>query len=422
MIWMGVFVTGILFVLLTRSSVYAQDVVISENINMRFNGNIGVEGWYFPRKAPVGLSDHRKSVNGQLDLTFQFKPPVEFRLNQRFKIDFDNSDLNRYEIEDMYLDYFNLNFEARAGFQIFSWKTVESVSQADFLNQTDLENDLLDADKLSELALRLRFVPNTAVEQVFEFYYLPRMRATRLPIGENRFSFGLPVSNDADDHLYQSDMNEWRPQFALSYERFFFGQVGARFFYFNGYNRFPGFAFDGRNFMQEYRLVHKGGLAFQGELDAWLLKGEMVYTSYQKDLLNQLGQSIRPKYFAYTLGFEYTFYSAIVRNHDVGAIVELIGDTDTGKAAAELEGFRPFRNHLFAGFRYAFNNISDRSFLFGGFVDYREGDMILSFEYEDRISDVFTVNFIYTDLIVDTSPLDTFSHADRLLLEVNYNF
>lgn len=418
---------GAALLLAAVTSGQAQDWQISESLNLRFNGSLGTEGWYFPRKSPrPDVSDHLKQVAGRLDLTLQFDAPLELRCNQRFQYDFDDSNRNRFEIEDLYLDYFNSSFEARAGFQIFSWKTVETVSQADFLNQTDLESDLMDADKFAELALRLRFIPNPDIEQVFSVYYFPRMRATRYPVGKNRFAFGIDVRNSAEYHLYQSSAEEWRPQIAISYERPFFEQVDTRFFYFNGYHRFPGISLrpEGATFIpvQEYRLVHKLGATFQGEIGSWLVKGEMVYTDFQKDVTNQLGQTVSPKFFAYTVGFEYTFYAALVRNQDVGAIIEIIGDTDTGKDPAELADFRPFRNHIFGGLRYAFNNIGDRSLLFGGFFDYREGDVILSAEYEERLAEVFTINFTYLDLIVDTTPLNLFSQNDRLQLEIQYHF
>lgn len=410
---------------LTRTSI-AQDIALSPSVNMRFKGELGAEGWYFPREAPrPDMRNHMKEARGKLDLTFQFEAPLELRVNQRFIYDFDNSDRNRYEIEDLYLDYFTSHFEARAGFQIFSWKTVESVSQADFLNQTDLEGDFIDPEKLSELALRVRFIP-TETDQVFELYYIPRIRATRFPVGENRFSFGLNVSNDSDDHLYQSDSGEWRPQFALGYQRSFFNYlVDTRFFYFNGYNRFPGLSprsFVTLDFVQEYRPVHKAGMTFQSEVGAWLIKGETVYTAYQKDVMNQMQQLVRPKYLAYTLGFEYTFYAPLVQNQDLGMILELIGDTDAGKDPASLEGYRPFRSFGFAGLRYAFNNIGDRSILAGGLFDYREGDVLLSIEYEERIAEVFTLNVTYTDLMAESSPLDQFGHADRLKMRLDYHF
>jgi hypothetical protein len=148
----------------------------------------------------------------------------------------------------------------------------------------------------------------------------------------------------------------------------------------------------------------------------------MVYTSYRKNVRNQLGQTIKPAYFAYTAGFEYTLYSFLTDNQDLGTILEIIGDTDTGKKAEELESFRPFQNHLFGGLRYTFNNISDRSILMGGLFDYKSGDVFFSFEYSERLAEVFTFKLTYNDLTADTSPLDSFEHTDRIMGELLYNF
>ncbi len=428
----------VISVILFSATVSAQELTLAPWMTLRYNGELGAEAWYFPRTAP--LESHPDNVNtahGRLDLTWQFDAPLELRFNQRFQYDFENSDRNRYEIEDLYLDWFMPRFELRAGYQIFSWKTVESASHADFLNQTDLESDFLDADKLSELALRARFIPATQVEQVLEFYYFARHRSTRLPVGDNRFSFAGPVLNASDTYLYQADAGALRPQLALSYSRTVWDKIETRLFYFNGYNRFPGLLpvvspdwrpagplspDDGIYFRQEYRLVHKVGLTFQGELDAWLVKGELVHTNYQKELFNQLLQRVRPKFLAYTVGFERTFYSVLADNQDVGAILEVIGDTDTGKDAAELESFRPFRNHLFGGLRYTFSNISDRSLLFGGFFDYREGDWLFQVEYDERLTEVFKIKLTYTDLVADTAPLSQFGHTDRFIAELSYHF
>lgn len=413
------------FVFILISGISAQNVQISDAVNMRYSGKFGNESWYFPRSKPVSsFPEYVNTIKGDLDLVLQFDMPMEIKLNQRFQYDPDDENRNRYEIDDLYLDYFTESWEVRAGLQIFSWKTVESISYADFLNQTDLESDFLDAPKLSQPAIRFRYIPQTEADQVFEFYYLPYMRATRFPVDDNRFSFGLNISNDTEDHLYQDKNKEWRPQFAISYTRFIWESIDTRWFYFNGYNRFPGLIPNPTftEFYHQYRPVHKAGLTFQGTVDAWLVKGEMVYTDYQKEVLNQLGEKIKPSYFAYTVGFEYTFYSPFIANHDLGTILEIIGDSDTGKKAAELESFRPFQNHIFGGMRYTFNNVSDRSLLFGGFYNYRDGDIILSFEYSERWFEVFTASIKYMDITSDTDPISRFEHTDRAIFELMYNF
>ena len=410
--------------LLVYSPLRSQNISISDNINLYYSGEVGGEFWYFPREAPDPLLvETVNTISGQLDFVFRFEQPFGIRLNQRFQYDPNNADRNRYEFDDLYIDYYKDWFEIRAGLQILSWKTVESISYADFLNQTDLESDFLDADKFSQLTVRLRYI--TEGNEVIELYVLPYMRSTYLPVGENRFSFGINVLNDKKNHMYQSSQKEWRPQVAVSFQTMFLKMIDTRLFYFNGYNRFPGLVPKDSLFTEyvhEYRLVDKAGFTFQGVLDAWLLKGEMVYTKYQKKVMNQSGQHIIPEYFAYTFGFEYTFYSLLIDNHDIGTILEIIGDTDSGKKAEELETFRPFHNHLFAGLRYTFNNVSDRSVLIGSIYDYRNSDVILSFEYSERLFGVFTLKLNYTDIMATTRPLDQFGHTDRFTAELMYNF
>jgi hypothetical protein len=412
------------FCLLVYQPLRSQNISISENINLYYSGEVGGEFWYFPREAsdPM-LVKSAMTVSGKLDLVFSFAQPFEVRFNQRFQYDPNNADRNRFEFDDLYIDYYRDWFEIRAGLQILSWKTVESISYADFLNQTDLESDFLDADKFSQLTVRLRYI--TGGNEVFELYLMPYMRSTYLPVGKNRYSFGINILNDKKNHIYQSSQKEWRPQVAVSFQTMFLQMIDIRLFYFNGYNRFPGVVpIDSlaKEFVHEYRLVHKAGLTFQGVLDAWLLKGEMVYTNYQKRVMNQLGEYITPEYFAYTLGFEYTFYSLLIDNHDVGTILEIIGDTDSGKKDKELETFRPFHNHLFAGLRYTFNNISDRSILIGSIYNYRNSDVILSFEYSERLFGVFTFTLNYTDIMATTPPIALFGHTDRFTAELMYNF
>ena len=134
----------------------AQDLHLSDNLNLRYSGKAGGESWYFPRSKPMPSSSQTvNTIKGDLDLVFQFDIPLEFRINQRFQYDLEDDNRNRYEIDDLYLEYYADFWEIRAGLQIFSWKTVESVSHADFLNQTDLESDFLDqsACRLGSMAL-----------------------------------------------------------------------------------------------------------------------------------------------------------------------------------------------------------------------------------------------------------------------------
>ncbi len=417
--------TGTVFFLIISLS-YTQSVSFGESTRLNYKGHVGLGYSYFPNTGNfASQKTHLGNVSASLDLTLQGDFPYEIRLNTRLLEDFENSDYRRYEIDDFYLNYLADFYEIRAGYQIFSWKTVESVSQADFLNQSDLENDILDPDKFGELALRVRYIPDTDVEQTVELYYIPYFRTTRLPSGNNRFAFVPTLNNNDDQFLFQSAEKEWRPQIALRYQTMFFEDIDLSLFYFNGYNRFPGLALNPKNiteFTQQYRSINKAGFTFQGEVGSWLVKGEVVYNKYEHDVFNQLAERIRPEYTAYTTGFEYTLYSPFVDDQNLGLILEAIGDTDTGKRIVELEGFRPFQNHLFLGLRYAFNNIGDRSILAGSFIDYKNDNIIGQIEYEERLFNSFKLKITFNYLNPTTDPLVVFKKNDRLKINLNYHF
>jgi hypothetical protein len=230
---------------------------------------------------------------------------------------------------------------------------------------------------------------------------------------------------------YQSSKEEWRPQAALRYKGTAFEAVDWSVFYFNGYDRFPGLRVDfpSSELRHLYRPVHRAGLTFQGALGSWLLKGEFLGNQFEQELPvrdpsgNEVFKEFDP-YLAYTTGFEYTFYSPWIQNHDLGVIAEIIGDTDTGKDPEELEGFRPFQNHFFGGLRYTFNNLGDRSILIGGFADYRRGDFIFRGEYEERFFKHFKAKVRAAGLGAgsEDSQLRNFEHTVRCDAELGYYF
>ena len=419
----------ILSVLLLSFIVFNQEIELSESSRIVYKGNFGIDYWYF-HDEPTNASqlDYSQNYFADLSFTFQFDFPIEIKVNPRIVYDPDNSDRNRFYFRDLFLDYYSESIELRLGYQTFSWKTVESVSHADFLNQTDLESDLLDPEKFGELSARFRYIFPTESQQSFEVFYIPIFKETRLPVGKNRYSFinnqGANVSNEKENHLYQSSDEEKRAQFAFRYKRLIFDEsIDWNVFYFNGYQRFPGIVSqDGINFFHEYRLIEKIGTSFQGNIGNWLLKGELVYNNYQKKLRNQLGQFIRPEYTAYTVGFEYTFYELLFKNQDIGTIVEYIGDTDNDKKPSELEGFRPFQSNIFLGLRYAFNNISDRSILIGSIVSLTEHNRIYQMEYSERLFELIDLQINYEWLDFKAEPLINFKNNSRMKIKLTYHF
>ncbi len=398
---------------LMAGGAFSQSVPLFADLFLNYRGELSLDYWYYPEDSDVNktASNQVSTLNGKTELIIHSSLPVELRFTPRIILDLqDDSRSRKLQIEDLYIDYFTNYFEIRAGYQIFSWKAVESFSPADFLNQTDREIDFLDPPKIGELAIRTRLVMPTELEQVLEGYYFAKFRPTEFPTNTSR-QFFANVSNGYDDHKYNSSKKEWRPQGALRYKTSLFNIIDFNLFYFNGYDRFPGILPSGLNSpgIQEYRPMHKAGLTFQGVLESWLVKGEAVYNHYETDIsvvgpFGQISRFTVDPYVAYTLGFEYTLYGLLFQNHDLGTILEILGDTDSGKEFSETGTVRFFQNHIFAGLRYTFNNVSDRNILAGGFFDYRVGDVLMNFRYEERLFKHFKLRLEYAGVFAKLIP------------------
>ena len=149
-----------------------------------------------------------------MTLSFAAAIPLEFRIHPRLNYDidrdqgFDRPEAFPARFDDLYADFFSRWFELRAGYQVFSWKVVESYSQADILNQADREEDFFDPPKIGEPAVRARFILPSRTPNVLELYYLPRFTPSPLPGEESRYYFfqddRIRLARDDEDYLYSS--------------------------------------------------------------------------------------------------------------------------------------------------------------------------------------------------------------------------
>jgi hypothetical protein len=306
-------------------------------------------------------------------------------------------------VDDFYLGFYADRLQGRVGYQVFSWKMVESYSQADLLNQADRRLDLLDPDKLGEPSVFLRMPLPAWLGDALEAYYLPWFTPGPLPFSESRYSpvSGTPyrIDTESGSETYDSPSGRWEPQGALRH-LWRVGGFDAALFYFHGYRRFPLFAPDPLRpgmLLPRYARVDLGGFTFQGTLGNWILKGEGTYQDFVGDVRSPMGKHVDP-FGSFTTGFEYTFYGPLVADQDIVVLAEWIGDTDSGKDLLELEGFRPFQNDIFAGFRYVFNGLSDASVTGGMFWDYRVGDSLYKLEFRRRFFKNLSFNTGYNGI------------------------
>jgi hypothetical protein len=81
----------------------------------------------------MNMPTHVGTFDGQIDLNLKTGKYWEFRANPRGVVDVKDENRRRFLPQDIYADFVTSRFEMRAGYQVFSWKTVESVAHSDIL-------------------------------------------------------------------------------------------------------------------------------------------------------------------------------------------------------------------------------------------------------------------------------------------------
>lgn len=415
---------------------HGQSFSLAEGHDVQYRGEVFTHQWYFPQ---AGISHQQadliSTLGAEVDLSYLTPWSLDFKLHPRLAVDPDDTQLerqgsiwmgdarSRFYFEEAYADWYHLEWmEIRAGYQIFNWKAVESYSWMDFINQTDQEVDLFSAEKLPELVVRGRWTLPIELEHSLSVFYIPIFQPGPQPRKNNRYDFGAGQGFEyqylPDSISYRDSSKQYRPQVAIKWNSMLLESIDYSLVYFNGYERLgipQPIAFDAEGhptvISSHYEVVEKLGLNFVTELGSWLVKGEVLANQYYNPNLDS--------WLGWTVGAEYTLYSPLVEEQDLGLISEFIGHN----ASDETPLFLPFKNHVFLGLRYTFNNISDRSILLGGFLNYQKVENVLSLEYEERIGQDFKIKaggFLLAG--EETSELSTFESSSRFQTELSYFF
>ncbi len=432
----------------------AQTVDLAEGFYLQYKTEFTSFNQWYPQSALfAGQENYSSFFSLSPDLTFQSDWNTDLRIKPRIYYEINDNDLKfeqgqlrgmkrtRAYFEELYLDHYSDDYEWRIGYQTWAFKTVESYSQTDVVNQVDPQIDFFDAPKYGELAARVRWILPTESERVLELTYLPFLQHTRSPVSPSRFDFfaGVPFKlADNQETQHSESLNEWYPRFLLRYSTLWFESMDVNFLGVYGYDRSPHFviASDTNGIplraIARYENSAQLGANFQGAFGPWLVKGEIMAHRYlhskvpvaqNAETHSTLATADSKIGVGITSGVEYTLYSPIVEGHDLGIIAEGIYHTDTHLDAKEQIRFIPFKNHLFTGLRYVFNTPSDRTLLLGGFLSMKNTEALAQLEYEERLWQIFKIKlrgvFLYGSA---DSPLKNFKRGRRLDAEISYNF
>ncbi len=344
-------------------------------------------------------------------LTLSFKPKLSHEWNDRddaFVVELfmraDSKDDNRQhaDIRELKWLHINDNDEWRVGIDTVFWGVTESQHLVDVINSIDRVEGIDGEDKLGQPMLHYTTIQDWGV---FHVFILPGFRESEFHSPEGRLRLPYPVEDS--QAIFESSDKEKHIDYALRYTQTF-GDTELGLSWFDGTSREPElrFALDGNGqpvLIPYYAQMTQFGIDLQSIVEDWLWKWEFVHREQDSGSYN-----------ATTAGFEYTFYGIMDSAIDLGTLMEYSYD-DRSKADDGV-----FNNDLFAGLRFAFNDVQSSEVLAGVIVDTDNQSKSFRVEASRRLGDSWKLTGemqLFAD-IDDGDPLKIYETDDYLLVEL----
>jgi hypothetical protein len=368
------------------------------------SGNVAAELQLYPQDAQYAdQQDESYSLSFKPKLTHEWNDGND-ALNAELFMRADEGDDNRQHADIREFKWLHLSGsdEWRVGIDTVFWGVTESQHLVDVINSIDRVEGIDGEDKLGQPMVHYTTIQDWGV---FHVFILPGLRESKFHSKEGRLRFPLPV--DDSQASFESSDKEDHVDYALRYTQTF-GDTELGLSYFKGTNRDPdlsvGFDSNGQPVLVPYYAqMTQFGLDLQAIVEDWIWKWELIHRDQDSG-----------SYIATTAGFEYTFYGIMDSATDLGTLLEYSYD-DRNK---EDDGV--FNNDLFAGLRFAFNDVQSSEVLAGLIVDTDNQSKTLRVEASRRLGDSWKLSGelqVFTDIDV-ADPLQAYERDDYLLVEL----
>jgi len=351
-------------------------VSIPHSFAQEFSGNIALEGRLFP-ESPLSDVQHGSSLSLSLkpELFFDWDDGYQSLLFVPFfRLDQYDDERTHFDIRELFWTYAANDWELKAGIGQIFWGVTESQHLVDIVNQTDFVESIDGEKKLGQPMINFALIQDWGT---IDLFLLPGFRERTFQGKKGRLRF--PIFLDTDNTLYQAESEYKHIDFASRYSHTI-GNIDFGLSYFYGNSREPRFEFDFSNPAKPtgipvYDIIHQSGLDLQYTSEGgWLWKLESI-----------VRRSRQKQFFSITGGFEYTFSNIDESGLDIGILGEyLFDDRDQNFFSPN-----PFKNHVFAGTRLAFNDVQSTDLLAGAVVNYRTGSTFITVEGSRRIGESF---------------------------------
>ena len=370
---------------------------------VEFSGNVATELLLF-------TETERFAEQFDENLTVSFQPKWMYSWNNRddeivveLFMRADSRDDNRQHADIRELKWLHVddNQEWRIGIDTVFWGVTESQHLVDVINTVDRVEGIDGEDKLGQPMIHYTNIQDYGV---FHVFILTGFREPTFHSPEGRLRLPLPV--DEDQAQFESSDEEQHIDYALRYAHYI-GDTEFGLSLFDGTSRDPefsqGFDSDGQPVLIPfYPQITQFGLDLQSIVDDWLWKLELIHRDQDSG-----------SFFATVAGFEYTFYGIMETAIDLGTLLEYSYEDRDENAGV-------FDNDLFAGLRFAFNDVQSSEVLAGMFYDVENQSRSFRVEANRRLGDSWklTGELQFFSNIDEDDPLNAYAQDDFILMEL----
>lgn len=389
-------------------------------------GEISFENLNFVHnRSRHSLNDQETlEVYGLLDYQ---KNNFSLYLKPRLKVDFIDSSRNRYLPNEAFTKYQTGDFSWQGGFFLKPQGVSNLFQPTSVLNRRDFEDLFYDPERLGELMFGSRFQKN---DFGFEFLALPWFQETPLPENDTRFALrgGGLVG-------FRKDDNQARPDTYLQALGLFvkawkqFGKFDAEIMYYHGPERDPAY-FITTNSSGALRLrpfyysLDMLGANLSYTWGDFLFRSEFAYknTARSKYVTNTLAgpqSSVTPtSYVQFVPGLDYS--KTLFGGHLATVSIEYYFEDNS---EVILREFRPFKNDLFVGLNYQFNDSLQNQIQLGFVKDLGHQELVAKASWALVFAKNFSFEIAGTVVRRDsgsTTPLGFFENNSYVLAKIGY--
>ena len=351
----------------------AMGAVFASEALLEFNGYVGLELRGFPQTAlDPAQRDASVSVFAKPEVYASWD---DGRQSARFvpfaRWDSSDDERSHWDVREAFWERVGEHYAIKIGLDRVFWGVIESQHLVDFINQTDLVENVDTEDKLGQPMVNLTLMRDWGT---LDLFVLPGFRERTFPGRHGRLRTQPRV--DTSRTTYESSLEQAHVDFAARWSHVI-GEFDIGLYQFYGTSRdptlLPALTPSGQPVLvPRYDIVHQTGLDLQLTREAWLWKLEALYRAGQGD-----------DFVASSAGFEYTMVGVLDTAIDVGWLGEYHFDSEGDGNALH------FADDLFAGLRLTFNDVQSTQLLAGVLFDRTGSGSVASLEASRRLGETW---------------------------------